>query len=116
MANVENITTLIDYLRKLPDENFNMNTWLERGHACGTVGCIGGYTELLFDTGGLLQDIADKLGITPDAADQLCYPDIEERYKSVTRERAIHVLDYLRDTGRVDWSVAGLTPLWEAAE
>jgi hypothetical protein len=113
MANVENITILIDYLRELPDENFAMNTWLNKNHMCGTVGCIGGFTKLLLGDFDTMRDTGEKLGITEDAADRLCYPDIEERYATVTREHAIRVLEHLRETGRVDWSAAGLTPLWE---
>lgn len=55
--NIENIKELINFLKILPDENFNHGTWAQddeynkseipgRG-ICGTSACIAGWTTLL---------------------------------------------------------------------
>ena len=35
-----------NFLEDLPDENFDMNHWMEKG-TCGTSGCIAGWTTTL---------------------------------------------------------------------
>lgn len=54
--NIENINKLIDFLKTLPPENFDHNTWAAnyqnineipgRG-LCGTIACIAGWTTIL---------------------------------------------------------------------
>lgn len=47
---MSNIQKLIAFLEELPDASFNMNEWSEK-HNCGTVACIGGWTQILCDRG-----------------------------------------------------------------
>lgn len=119
-VNVENINKVIETIRGLKPERFDMNVWAEtRGGwfasperlltECGTCGCIGGWTNALFDGCGRA-DARDALGLTHEEANALFYPyglggpDGQWR---ITRRQAIRVLEHLRDTGEVDWSKRG---------
>lgn len=46
MLNKENIGVLINHLKELPPENFDMADWIVE-RSCGTVACIAGYAALL---------------------------------------------------------------------
>ena len=46
--NKENLIKMRDFLKKLPEEKFNMSDWVEHKD-CGTVACIAGWGEILFD-------------------------------------------------------------------
>ena len=91
---------------------------------CGTVGCIAGFCVLTMISdkqGAVIQDydeIEDEtgreyLGITETQALQLfnwdelipnTLPSLKA-FGEVTREDAVKVLEHLRDTNEVDWSI-----------
>lgn len=46
--NIENARKLVSQLERLPDEKFDMGTWIEHGRpACGTTACLAGWCALL---------------------------------------------------------------------
>jgi hypothetical protein len=107
---------------------FNMAAyWAESGlddhtgHGCGTVGCIAGWTAMMFDADGnrLPQrsagecgpladaptDAAQAMGLSPAAAAELFLASGVD-LRSVTNCEAVAVLRHLAETGMVDWRVA----------
>jgi len=50
---IDRLLRLVDFLRELPPENFDMSDWNSSGYvkkkpACGTRACIGGWSTLFF--------------------------------------------------------------------
>ena len=97
---------------------------------CGAVCCIAGAAVLLSgplpqETADLLEETGDVswsflhtearslLGLGPSAAKALFVP---EGFTSpqIRPAHAVKVLEHLRDTGEVDWSVSGLALFWDA--
>lgn len=92
-------------------------------HPCGTVACIGGFCNLLVDEPNSYEAhkfdpnsyAAHKfLGIPREDADALFYPgdgqgsyqqELSKRAYAASPKDAIRVLEHLRDTGKVDWSI-----------
>lgn len=120
--NKQNIKLVRDFLANMPDKRkFHMGYWslegflvsaeddLEDRHGCGTIACIGGWTEMVLNT-----DVArDALGLTGREAQKLFYPfgiDTESwgsEWQNVKPRHAVKVLDHLLETGKIDWSVIG---------
>lgn len=109
--NKDNVLTVADGIDNsaVPDLGFNMNWWeIESddnsardmsGHNCGTIACIGGWTERLFP--GV--EASETLGLTGSQARALFYPD---GHFDATPDKAVAVLRHLAETGEVDWSIA----------
>lgn len=100
---------------------FDMGDAYARPH-CGTAGCIGGHAAVLWpeiqiktgdpeedDAGGFTWDehkLAEKLGITYEMQDELCYPVKQPwptNYGQVTRAGAVAALRRLAETGKVEF-------------
>ncbi len=90
----------------------------KRGHVCGTVACIAGWTTLVETqkTGIPIDEAQSKygffgahyfatklLGIDSSIAGQLFTPDEFENYDLLTDKRAVAVLRNLVETGKVQW-------------
>lgn len=94
--------------------HFNMGYWLTYiDPECGTMACIGGHCKLLWGEeniyGGAI-GVGLFLGLLETEARLLCYLSRNSYgdYEQVTKEQALTVLKHLRETGEVDWGVAGL--------
>lgn len=117
------------------DVIFDMGQWVGYRHKCHTFACIGGHCEILSlspeqiivldeespSFGDIyspykLSGVVNFLGISEVEASRLCYMKdfngdyFVNRYEEVDSEHALKVLRHLRETGKVDWSVAGLPP------
>jgi hypothetical protein len=107
-VNVENINKVIELLRRLPPEKFDMGTW-----HCGTATCIGGHAQKLFGLDSSDSYIVGaELGLGERAVDALFFPHAQMprnkvNWQKITRRQAVRVLKHLRDTGEVDWSKRG---------
>lgn len=109
----QRFTILRDTIARLPKRKFNMGLWEKHTPSCGTVACIGGWIQTLFTDGtreiGSIE--AGKLiGIDYDQATSLFYPetdngDLTDLAWKATPAQAVRVLDHLKETGKVDWSV-----------
>lgn len=95
-----------------PLKGFNMGVW-----RCGSVGCIGGWTNYLYppaDGRSTSFDAASQLGLDDVTADELFFPGEAAGwngrwdYTDVTPAMAATVIRNLVDTGRVDWSLCNL--------
>lgn len=128
--NKKHINELIETLRPLrtghDEGEFDMTNWQHKGHACGTPSCMAGWATWIVEgrpTGPLehlhseCEDAAAQyLGLTYEQADELFLPfdaETAEGYdtNNIQPHHAIAVLEHLRDTGKVDWSFAGLPML-----
>lgn len=130
MPNEANIRKVIEMIEN-EAHYFNMKRWgsvpsdaLEAKpvppNVCGTPSCIGGWTEAIMsfekglprniDLGSELtikdEHIADWLGISEEQSDELFFPDLQDAYAAynATREQAVAHLEYIIETGEVDWS------------
>lgn len=123
--NVENILKVADAIEAAakpdatPAMGFNMNLWCDAvenaedpmyadltGHGCGTVGCIGGWTQTLLGRPDDNEELTgDLLGLDYVAAARLFYPIQIARWEDITPARAVAVLRHLAATGVVDWNV-----------
>lgn len=120
--NKDNVLKVADAIEQhsIPDLGFNMGYWrnsvhyIDRpvrdlsGHNCGTVACIGGWTEaVLGDPVRDLGKAGELLQLDPDRAGMLFCPDgWHTDNAKFTTARAVAVLRHLAETGEVDWSVA----------
>lgn len=123
MVNIPNVDRLIEFISGEADDakrlkiGFNMMTWIGRGfedhtpNHCGTTACMGGAIAVMklgvdgakivpYDDFGAIG--ADFLGITEKQADILFTENTSEQ---VTVEDAVAVLERLKATGEVDWSI-----------
>ena len=50
MPNIAKLQQLLDYVKSLPTERINMNTWADGldANECGTSACLGGHATTLF--------------------------------------------------------------------
>jgi len=117
-VNVENILKVADAIEKhsIPDLGFNMSYAFDAvgpeddrsGHSCGTVACIGGWTNVVLAKSGNLPIAAAqrRLELTDRQADALFYPlgywRVDNDY---TPSQAVAVLRHLAATGEVDWTI-----------
>lgn len=108
--NVENLNKLIEHLKAIPDEQFNMGEW------CGSAYCIAGHACLLAgepdnDIGfaRVLQVAQGWLGLEAATADVLFSDGWPYNIEDVTRDGAISALKHLRDFGDLP------EQLWERA-
>lgn len=126
--NIENINKLIDHLRKTDPKSFDMGDWLsgyphrkeaaevlaamEKRGGCGTSACIAGHAVILeaAENGAVYDmDLTDPeygainwLGLNSGQAAILfyrCDPEVKPL-------DAVVVLEHLRDSGVVDWSLS----------
>jgi hypothetical protein len=108
------------------DDRFSMVHWITKDkNSCGTIACIGGWIEVIFD------DPVDKARIYPTAVFSV-YPDIRTGtlhnkhpsrkqidelfymdqvnhgigYSDVNEDIAIQCLEHFIATGKVDWKRA----------
>ncbi len=112
--NRENIRKTIDHIRN-SGVQFDMNVWW-RGlveNECDTVCCIGGHAAIacydqlppnapICGNSGMI-----ALGLSREQAEELFTPDSDlpcDPYNA-SAEDAIRVLEYLLDTGEVDWTI-----------
>lgn len=79
---------------------------------CGTPACICGWVQKIVDPklkGSELGDTtaaAKALGLTYNDSDNLFYAlHAGKPWSEITRHEAVKVLEHLRDTGKVDWSI-----------
>lgn len=128
--NVENLRILATKLRE-PEvaSHFNMGEWILPGSGanektplsalathCGTVACIAGWAAIIAQPETAWLEVwerkvaKDFLDLTDEQAAELFVPRSSlVRYDGVTPLMAAAVVDYLADTGEVDWSVAQAT-------
>lgn len=111
--NKERILLLADRIEQAPHvrafgddysslTGFDMSTW-----HCGSVGCIGGWTEQLFGDGTRCAGhwaVAELLDISVYEADVLCFPRQTINYDKITPAQAATTLRLFAETGEVDWS------------
>lgn len=122
----ENVQKTIDAIRynveNKTDVTFDMHHY-SVPHECGTSCCIAGFaylakhgevathysTEIVGDTA------QEFLGLTDIQKQKLFNPTHTDNGYEATYEEGIKVLEHLRDTGVVDWSVAGILndPDWD---
>jgi|SRR6185437_12340722 len=116
--NRKNIKALIKALESGPVKidgkkvGFNMNYWIDRaprsqdrsGHNCGTVACLGGWTDILFNRDGAAINTRDCLGLNYNQGIDLFYPSVSKGWGNITLPEAITTLKKLLRTGKVDWS------------
>lgn len=116
----DRLAFLRDFLRTVPEDNFNMSEWRgtiadaavpeerqKTGAVCGTVACIGGWTELVFN---INRKAVKTLGLTEEEAERLFYPEVGQLcWDELTNEQAAQVIDYFLSTGLIDWKRV-LTP------
>jgi hypothetical protein len=118
---------VIDLLRELPDRQFRMDIFCtDEAHKCNTVGCIGGWTWLLFKDE--LKEIQSKDGMsapymdigehifglnTVDSCNLFYATQLKTKGKNSTgldhlpfieKSKAIRVLENLQLSGKVDWN------------
>jgi hypothetical protein len=125
---ITNLHRLRDFLAEVPANQFDMRHWWlsnddtlfprEKGrhHPCGTIGCIGGWTNFLATAKDEhvihAEDRAEEwLGLNERTANALFYPHVDGdnhrmRWGQITPTMAVKVIDHLIATGRVDWDVA----------
>jgi hypothetical protein len=137
MPNTANIDKLIEAIKAKPT-HFKMDEWKTDGdllHDCGTVACLGGWSNVLSGHLGKEgagawnnDDVAAAwLGITKTQANQLFYmdgPDQRANFDCAEPDARViaadRVLKVLRDEGRVDWpqalDAAGLASIIEPEE
>lgn len=119
--NIDNLNHLIETLRNPPAEShmgFNMRDWFVPAHEgpshvdyeCNSVACIAGWCAYIAKADLSESDIPEVamnwLEITVEQSCELFTPQAVEDYEAVTIEDAIRVIEHLRDTGEVDWSIA----------
>lgn len=126
------IDKTIALIRATKPEYFNMGSFIsgdieyapgertasEAPHWCGTTLCLAGFAVAANLPYTLIENIDQArgmraLGITEDQAEDLFVPgyigtedDSPTPICETDPERGIKVLEHLRDTGKVDWSVA----------
>lgn len=122
--NRENVAKVRDVIAAHDPSRFDMGAWAEQVHTnldveptellhnCETAGCIGGWTQALFETEADHQTAsaarASKfLGLPEHEGETLfyvygCAKDMDD----VTQAHAVAVLDILLETGEVDWGAA----------
>ena len=122
MANKSNCCTLAAIIEAQPRNNspfgrngFGMSMHF---HYCGTPMCISGWAASLNGNLENCDELAcEYLGIPLEwqyGCNSLFYPELQESWDEITPARAAIVLRHLGDTGKIDWTVAGLTPRAEA--
>jgi hypothetical protein len=116
-----------DFIASIPEDNFNMGDWhgtmasspvakarrtIKKKHYCGTVACIGGWTELLFAapaaSGWYGHKAPSLLGLSQEDAQELFYPHALEdslEWNQITNAQAVRVIDHFLATGKVDWTI-----------
>lgn len=101
------LVRLRDFLATLPEERFDMRDWNQTDE-CGSVCCIGGWTEHLFAGPGELSEeaVAELIGLDYLEGQTLFYPANYDRAWDATPAQAVRVLDHLLATGEVCWEVA----------
>lgn len=135
MANEANVTTLIDLLKSLRDDEFNIssmwrndsrnisyNGFASSVHSCNTAACVAGWavfcrggTSVVDSYGGAAEYLGvegqdDKGNWNCDlmfepGADDRLYRDYQDYPELYTREKAIKMLENFRDTSKVVWDV-----------
>ena len=132
--NKQNLQTLIIHLKTQTTYGFNMSYYVAQNatlpdnspNNCGTVACIAGHAYHLAqnydlnlkgatDREILMMGVArDWLGITQNQSYQLFWGELPEDEKgcrkqipmnNITLDQALKVLEHLKTTGEVDWSI-----------
>lgn len=74
---------------------------LEEASTCG---CIKGHAEEIF--GGANICLSEILGVSWETTNELVFPfPVNYMSSQITRQDAINILEHLRDTGHLDWSL-----------
>lgn len=129
-VNVKNIIRVAEVLegkRPKPRKNlhFSMSLWADKAsqaiplygwngkfaeHTCGTVACIGGWTNIIFRSeNDSTAAAAEKLGLDADTAHALFFEYSKGGGSyAIPPKRAAKVLRHLAKTGKVDWTIGGL--------
>ena len=116
---IKNIDRLIAQINGSTEVGFNMSSFTPVGNLpdqrnnfeCETVCCIAGHVALMLDKPvlpeeGWLWNIKKFLDIDERDAEELCLPENPGRlYIDITVEQATRVLENLKVTGEVDWSI-----------
>lgn len=117
--NVENILKVADAIEQhsIPGLGFNMLDWRgpadrvvcdKSGHNCGTVACIGGWTEAIFpkDEHGRAVPAGETLDLDEDQRGRLFFMYGTRRsLGSVKSDHAVRTLRHLAATGEVNWDL-----------
>lgn len=109
---------LRDFLRRLPEEQFDMCKASQRGDGrlgyCQSPACIGGWAVAIFRVRtDCIEEAGDVLGLDVRRTADLFYPgltlqrmgDDGDPYDA-TPSDAADVLDHFLNTGEIDWSAA----------
>lgn len=106
--NVANINALADFIESHTELGFDMAKPTVP-HSCGTNGCIGGFSAALWPEIVKPHDgpvpswnddkLAEKLGISREDHDELCYGCGPLLYEEITRPVAVAALRRLAETG-----------------
>lgn len=107
--NRENIQKVRDHIASLPPERLDMYNWFREAE-CGTVCCIGGWTNLVLGPDEprerwSVSKARGRLDISYTQADELFFGAGVS--SAVGPAQAVAVLDHLLETGEVDWSIIG---------
>lgn len=117
----ENLARLRDFIGSLPPEGFDMNTWNSPTlamakrvnaapvHRCGSVGCIGGWGELLFGAwSGAWSGAVPELGLSERQANALFYPYAlgDRNWDKITQKQAMAAIDNVIACGWPKWKKA----------
>ncbi len=97
--NIANIDNLLAFMRALPPEHFSMEEPFPP--TCGTPGCILGCSLAVFNSG-----VGTSINLPDRQFYDLCCPEGYDEASTTGNfplARAIDVVQYLRDTGEVDW-------------
>lgn len=118
--NKERMEVLIDHLRNIPKQEFDMNRFF---NSCGAPSCIAGHTVVLFDVRNTAVPIREQaahiLDITDEQSVALFIPGFAESKDGrinpydATNLGAAFVLENFMHSGIIDWSLIMYDPSYE---
>ena len=124
--NIVNINKTIEAIRHQRDIGifFDMGTFFDSNHSCGTSACIGGFAAILANGGTMRvgrdyeSEGREYLGLDPETAGNLFYPGATEYGYEASADDAIKVLEHLKATGEADWTIVNVDPQkhWDDAQ
>lgn len=112
--NAENILKVAKAIEQhsIPDLGFNMGVVCGKarydlpdlsGHNCGTVACVAGWTNKVFNTPASAAAAGDILGLSDDVSELLFLPEGWTE-NDIKPDQAVRTLRHLAETGEVDWT------------
>jgi hypothetical protein len=121
IENIDKTIKTIEHHQKVADIFFDMGMFIDTHHTCGTAACIGGFAAIaakgdkikkVFKSDKAPETIGQRfLDLDDETAHDLFYPTGLEYGFSATAKDAIKVLEHLKKTGKVKWSVVNPDPI-----